>query len=58
MVEADNQHAALCAARPTDTVSQLVEVNVTMADWLAHFRVMTQLPESYKVEKLASEIQI
>jgi len=40
-------------------VEVVVEVNVTAVDWLANFsdyRVMTKLPESYKLVKAASNI--
>jgi len=53
----DNQRAALCAARFSDTASQLVEINEMVADWLANFRVMIKLQENYKVVKSASKIR-
>jgi len=45
----------------SDTVPRLVEVSVTVVDWLANFSdygVRTNLRESYEVKKSASKVRI
>jgi len=65
MAKADDQCAAACAARLSDTAPQLakivVEVSVMAVDWLANFsnyNLTTKLRQSYRVAKSSFKFRI